>query len=369
MRRDAGLACCRCVLGTILLAAPSWALEGDTKRVLAALFQGSHGAVVGDVTADGITGAADVTGTIGGLRNPTWPGPYRVGVRTVPLVKNSETTGEARRLDTLIWYPTTSTRFVNPQLGGIPSAEVHDGLGRMPLILFSHGSCGIPGQSVFLTAQLASYGFIVAAPPHPGNRLLDVGCGTTAAVVDSFQNRVADIRFVIDALLAEDQTQSSPFFERVDAAHVGMSGHSFGGQTALRVAALDERVLASLALAPAIGGISDVPSQILIPTMIQGGSDDSVTPFPSNQQVPYEDLNPPKYLVEIERTGHFAFSDLCPTGPECSGEALDPEEAHAYVVRFAIPFLLGWVGNDPTFEIFLDPRATPQGARFSVDLG
>src|SRR5262249_1892207 len=139
--------------------------------------------------------------------------------------------------------------------------------GRWPLVLFSHGLCAYPQQSTFFTEALASWGFVVAAPPHPGNEFTDGFPGCASDYQDSFANRVADVRFVLDQLLAAAKQRGGPFARRINPRRIGMSGHSFGGQTTMRIAAVEPRVRAALALAPAVHesvGTLDVH----IPTLI-----------------------------------------------------------------------------------------------------
>ena len=50
------------------------------------------------------------------------------------------------------------------ETGGIRGLTVAQG--RFPLVVFSHGYGGLRTQSSFLTAHLASWGFVVAAPDH-----------------------------------------------------------------------------------------------------------------------------------------------------------------------------------------------------------
>ena len=52
---------------------------------------------------------------------------------------------------------------------GVPVAT-----GRYPLVVFSHGYAGFRDQSTFLTAFLASWGFVVAAPDHYSRDLTEV---------------------------------------------------------------------------------------------------------------------------------------------------------------------------------------------------
>jgi predicted dienelactone hydrolase len=90
--------------------------------------------------------------------DPSGPGPYAVGTAQRTFTKPSETTGLPRVLDTKIWFPAAS----NDTLTEVAR-------GRFPLLIFSHGSCSGPAQSGFLMRALASWGIVVAAPPHPGN--------------------------------------------------------------------------------------------------------------------------------------------------------------------------------------------------------
>jgi len=52
-----------------------------------------------------------------------------------------------------------------------------------------------------------------------------------AELVDSYLNRLDDMRFVLDQILAEDDREGSPFHRKLDPRRIGMSGHSFGGST------------------------------------------------------------------------------------------------------------------------------------------
>jgi len=352
-------------LSALLLASqPSLALT-DVSATVAMMFAGEPEAVGGDVNADGRTTAADICGVLLGMQSPAEAGPFRVGVQQITFTKLSVTTGKPRALKTDIWYPTdTDKGAISQALGGILNAPLSDSAVALPLLIFSHGSCGFPGQSLFLTSLMASHGFIVAAPPHPGNEIFDYpNCGTPAQQADSFFNREPDITFVIDSLLQLNTDPTSFLYGAIDPTRIGMSGHSFGGQTTLRVCADDARVIAGLALAPALMPLQALVPNIRVPMMVQGGSLDSVTPFADNTQATYDLLSAPKYLLEIENTGHLAFSDGCFfTLSDCGPGTLSQDEAHLYVLRYAVPFLLHWIAGDPRFDAFLDPSATPPGA-------
>lgn len=345
----------------------------DVSRTIAMVFAGNPGTAGGDVTADGRATAADVVSTILGLRSPTQRGPYGIGLRRMIFTKRSEThPDQDRPLLTDIWYPAPPGVWpTDRRPGGSLNAPLADGLAHLPLVMFSHGSCGFQEQSVYLVTTLASYGFIVAAPPHPGNSTAEIiTCSTPDALADSFVNRPSDISFVIDALLALNADPASFFFGVIDPARIGMSGHSYGGLTTLRVSAMDARVVAGLALAPvvqaigpAIPSIEDEVASIRIPVMIQVGSLDGLL---GHARVGYDLLQPPRFLLEIASMTHSPFSDFC---TECGPGTIPADEAHLFILRYAVPYLFHWVAGDARFDAFLAPSVTPPGVTYTADLG
>jgi len=184
--------------------------------------------------------------------------------------------------------------------------------------------------------------------------------------------------FVIDSLLRLNADPTSFFSGAINPNRLGLSGHSFGGHTALRVSAVDPRVIAGLVLAPGAPALSLV-TKIHIPMMAQGGTEDSITRFEATARPVYTVLHAPKYLGEILHTGHSAFFDeLCyPTVPtlpartpwcDAAGpDALTADSAHQFILRYAAPFLLHWVAGDSRFDAFLAPDAAPPGVIFTVD--
>ncbi|HZR82859.1 MAG TPA: dienelactone hydrolase family protein [Candidatus Binatia bacterium] len=308
--------------------------------------------------------------------DPSQPGPYAVGATSELFVRASSTTGEPRELDTVIWYPAPAGASGDGDFqGGLRDAPLASG-GPFPLLVFSHGSCGAPGQSKFLTTRLASYGFVVAAPPHPGNTIFDGAtpdrCLNPVNLVDPFRNRPGDVEFTIDRMLALSAGDGR-FAGAIDASQVGIFGHSFGGQTVVRVAAEDARVRAVLALAPGASAIVLPQADAIgVPAMIQGGQKDTVAPFAQNQQALYDRLRAPRFLVQILNTGHFAFADAClsPTGttyPDCAAGTLSQEDAHALVVRFAVPFFETYLAGDRRWASLLAPDQLPDGVVYVAD--
>lgn len=261
-------------------------------------------------------------------------GPHAVGVRTLTWTKSSATTGEPRVMATTIWYPTVK-RSGTPETLGLRDAKVKKG--RFPLIIYSHGNCGRPTEATYLTMTLASWGFVVAALPHPGNTADDPTC--LANFFDSGVNRPADTQFVLDQLLAETANPSSPFAKRIRPTGIGMSGGSFGGFTTLFTAQQEPRFTAALANVPGGWDFISPRPQITIPTMIAGAEDDQVVPFETESRRLFGKLDGPRYLVEVLSTSHLSFFDTC----GCLPTDIPQDEAHRIILRYAVPFFMHYL--------------------------
>jgi predicted dienelactone hydrolase len=212
-----------------------------------------------------------------------------------------------------------------------------------------------------LTARLASWGFVVAAPPHPGNTIADYPqCREPAVFADSLANRVADIRFVVDQLLAP----GGPFADVLNGRRIGVSGHSFGGQTTLRVLAADRRFRAGVSMAPVVAGIEDL--RIDAPTMVLGAELDTLTPFATDVRGSYALLEGPRFLVEMLNAGHCAFAIGCipsACGLGCEPTNLHPLETQRLTMRYGVPFFLRYLAGKGRFGKLLRARFAPATMR------
>jgi predicted dienelactone hydrolase len=291
--------------------------------------------------------------TAGTCVDPRAPGPFAAGVRAVTYTKPSVETGAPRALDTVVWYPTApGAGAVDPTLRGIVDAPVAPSGAPYPVVLFSHGMCGSPLQSLFVTPLLASQGFIVVAPSHPGNTTADIPyCLTSESLVSSFRERPSDVVFVLDQVLAAS-SDPSPFFGALDETRIAMTGHSFGGLTTYLVEDIEPRIKAAIAMAPAI---VQQPA-LAIPSMTMLGQEDGVLPI-EPMRAAWQASAPPKVLVEIHDAGHFAFSDFCRPGSDCRPpETLTSAEAHDHVLRWVRPFLERYLNGAEAFApFFLKP--------------
>lgn len=286
-------------------------------------------------------------------------GPYEAGVQTITMTKQSVVDPmQPRVLDTVVWYPTAAgSGPIDGATGGVLNAPLDGSGGPYPVLLFSHGSCGYPLQSTFLLPLIASRGYVVIAPPHPGNTLLEFpNCGSPAAQIASAQERPQDMIFVLDQMLAANANPASPFFGGLDATRIGMSGHSFGGFTTFFVANLDPRIKVAVAMAPATPGTN---ATISVPFLLMLGNVDSVINLP-NARTAWDNSASPKYKVEIEHAGHYAFSNLCFPSADCNPPTtLTQDEAHGPVLRWVIPFLERYLKGDDRFAAFFDEPVPP----------
>ncbi len=118
----------------------------------------------------------------------------------------------------------------------------------LPLIIFSHGLGGSGRNYRYFGEHMASRGFIVIAPTHPGSdtaALRDyikkhggMGSGSTGWLQssindpDNLLNRPKDTTFIIDQALAGTRDAIKG---RIDASRIGVAGHSFGAYTAMAI--------------------------------------------------------------------------------------------------------------------------------------
>ncbi len=262
--------------------------------------------------------------------DPALPGAYEVGYRLTETTDNSrDREVGGRTLPLHIWYPASggedfppasylSSGFLQlPALVARSEAPLLDER-RWPLLVFSHGFGGTPTQSTPLLETLASHGFVVVAVDHIGNSQSPSPLPKDPA--QAAADRVPDISFAIDTLLGWAQDRLSIWYRAVDPFRIGVTGHSFGGSTAMGMAvgefggaAADPRVKAILPVSGSMDVFSDSAlSQVPVPLLLLGGSLDTSVPIANNSRA--FDLNQalqPVWNVALEGATHTHFANIC----------------------------------------------------------
>jgi pimeloyl-ACP methyl ester carboxylesterase len=134
-------------------------------------------------------------------------------------------------------------------------------LRRSPVLVFSPGGGLISELYTSQLEDLASHGYVVAAITHSYDAFLTVFPDGTSVAYDSkrwpqqpslegeanlnqLEWHADDIRVVLDEL--SRAPSNLPFSGRLDLAHVGAFGHSFGGIAAAHACQKDQRIKACL---------------------------------------------------------------------------------------------------------------------------
>ncbi|MGF1514021.1 MAG: alpha/beta hydrolase [Elainellaceae cyanobacterium] len=315
---------------------------------------------------------------------------------------------EPRRRGTYAWQESTFEVSDRPRRRRflvdlyLPERE------NAPLVVISHGLGSNRSSFRYLAAHLASRGYAVAAPNHPGSDASYIGAlleGTASQVTEpgEFADRPLDITALLDALERQAEAGDIPL---VNLENVGIVGQSFGGYTALALAGaeinfpelladcpegqvsdtlnlslllqcralelrvdeaqdvrslMDSRIKAAIAINPigsSVFGQTGV-QQIDIPTMIMAGSNDFVAPTLFEQLVPFTWLaGEDKYLVLLENGTHFSVigesvdgTGLVALPPEILGP--EPDLAQDYVEALSLSFFEVHLRDQPDYLPYL----------------
>ncbi|QHT65539.1 dienelactone hydrolase [Rhodocytophaga rosea] len=192
-------------------------------------------------------------------------GTYAVGVQTVTFVnkgqvdilksKEGSEPKYDRPLKVEIWYPATlpgaATKLVSyesvlgrsndPKRPIIPfnftGRAVRDAApntkdGTFPLVIVSHGYPGSRYLLTYLTENLASKGYVVAAIDHTESTYQDL-----SGFQSTLLNRPKDILFVLNQLAELSKPKGKHFLSGLaDASNTALIGYSMGGYGVLNVA-------------------------------------------------------------------------------------------------------------------------------------
>lgn len=110
--------------------------------------------------------------------------------------------------------------------------------GQVPVVVQSHGLASSPEDMAPYAQHLASHGYFVVAPQHPGSdveqvRQMLAGQSSEVFQLSEFIDRPRDIRHLLDEL---EQRNASDFEGKLQLQAVGLMGYSFGAYTAFALA-------------------------------------------------------------------------------------------------------------------------------------
>jgi predicted dienelactone hydrolase len=279
----------------------------------------------------------------------------------------------------------------------------------MPIVMISHGLGSGRKSFRYFAEHLASHGYVVAVPEHPGSSnqqfeaLLDGKADDVSRPME-FIDRPLDISFLLDELgrlsLTDDRLKG-----RLNFKQVGVMGQSFGGYTALALVGAtfsaeriqkdcgpelskslnlslllqcqvqqlpkknyvlkDPRVKAAIAVNPISSSVFGPEGfkNVQAPVMIVSGTQDSIAPPLAEQILPFTWLPKiEKRLILIDGATHFSTIDeLQPsekvfvTPKELIGRT--PDLARSYLRGLGLAFFQTYVQQQPQSAIFLTPAS------------
>jgi predicted dienelactone hydrolase len=275
--------------------------------------------------------------------------------------------------------------------------------GRLPVIVFSHGLASRPEDFSEAMRQLASHGYVVAAPQHPGSDAIWLkemlkGLHKDIFDINDFSNRPKDISFVIDEL---ERRNAGQFSGKLDLTRVALAGHSFGGYTVLALGGAtvdlpylkkecerpfgglnvslllqcqalrlppeqltnlqDSRIAAVFAANPvnrSIFGRKGI-STIKVPVVMASGSYDPATPPALEQAASFTWLTvPDKYWLIVQGQAHVNFSQIDPGIKDAIESMTDitlPSQGviSNYMKGVALPFFEVYLRQNNSYKPYL----------------
>ena len=301
-------------------------------------------------------------------------GEFNVGVRTIEIVdldrldilnysnenKNPE---YDRPLTVEIWYPCEipdnrmeKTVYVDEQF--VDDAIVFTGRalrnakpvdGKFPLIIVSHGYPGTRFMMSYLTENMASKGYVVAAISHTESTVREkLGFSSTLL------NRPLDVLFTLNEIERFSNEKDSFLYQLADTENVGLVGYSMGGYGIINVAgagfseagvnlawgvpgghlsirqarnpdyesSIDERIKAIFAMAPWGAGMfwnAETMKGLKIPAFFVSGNFDDVAGYENGVKLFYDwAINSERYMLVFQNARHNVAPNAYGTNPLAS---------------------------------------------------
>jgi predicted dienelactone hydrolase len=310
------------------------------------------------------------------------PGPWQVDTQDLTL----HDAARGKDLPVRVYVPTPTP---NARMGG----------GKLPVVVFSHGAGGDRRVGPDLLGHWASYGYVVIAPTHADSLALQKEAGQRPDIGKNIAglglnpqtriDRAKDVSLCLDQL-PEIERQVPALAGRLDAARIGVAGHSAGAMTAMLVGGVqgqrmpnmrDPRVKCAIVLSGQGVGAGLVFDQhawdgFTLPALVATGSLDQSSrtgQSPQSRREPF-DRAPAgdKYLLYIEGATHMSFtgklagsnmdravnravSDYLEPGGDVMDEALRYDQTAIFqtVQCATLAFLDAYVKDDPAAKAYL----------------
>lgn len=208
----------------------------------------------------------------------------------------------SRTLPVMVLYPAKGT------VGSVTdNARPSRRYGPYPLFEFSHGfTANGPVYEQALLAQIASHGYVVAAPTFP---LSSGGAPGGPKLVD-YLNQPADVSFVITQMLRASRHRG-PLKGLIDAHEIAVGGHSLGAITTFGITAnnccLDDRIDAAIPISglelPFGTGTWKYPK---LPRLFIHGDKDATVPYLGTTNA-FAKAPAPKFQLTLINAPHTPF--------------------------------------------------------------
>ncbi len=331
------------------------------------------------------------------------PGAYAAGVATLDIV---EPGSAHRHLPLRVWYPARAGGapvIYAASLAGpdatpvgftIPGTAVANAApmpGSFPLVLLAHGYGNNAEVMAWLGENLATKGYVVAAPSFGDPRGFDAG-----KLSEVIAHRPIDIAFLAAEAGRRARAGQAPFAD-ADPNRLALIGYSMGSYGVLT----DAGATLAPMLAPATGGllapyVAGAPkakdlalahvqavvaisppfrlgtlnmwsdgglAAIHVPTFIIGGSQDHLVGYdPGIRSIFASEINAPRYLLTFREAGHNIGLGGAP--PEMQNRLWDKDWFEDPVwrksrimgieIHFITAFLDRYVKNDTAKAAYID---------------
>lgn len=280
-------------------------------------------------------------------------------------------------IETLLgaWQDATRDRDVPYKIYYAPQAA-----GARPIVVFSHGLGGSREGAAYLGEHLASYGYIAVHIQHPGtDESVWAGLTSRAEIVKALVAATKDLRVIVDRFkdvpFALDQLTAmnganGPLKDRIDLAHIGMSGHSFGAVSTLVAAGQkmgrraqfqfkEPRFKAAIAYSPnkpmGPGDLAELYADMQLPMLHFTGTEDMNPLDPdqpaSDRQIPFRNIPAAgQYLIVIDGGDHMLFG-----GKDRRDGTKKPDDDlhHRLILEASIAFWDAYLMDDPAARAWL----------------